>query len=124
MNIWYKELNKSNLTPPDYIFGIVWSILYTLIAISFFIYTNTFYTNKGLILFNIQLILNLTWPYLFFQKRLICWAFINLVLLNIFAWMTYKEFFKYSKVSSYLLIPYLIWIFFALYLNSYICFNN
>ena len=124
MNIWYKNLNKSSLTPPDYVFGIVWSILYTLIIISFFIYINSYYSNKGIILFSIQIVLNLLWPYLFFNKRLLCGSLINLVLLNIFVYLTYLEFNNYSPLSSYLLLPYLLWILLALYLNSYICFNN
>jgi tryptophan-rich sensory protein len=124
MKIWYKNLNKSSLTPPDYVFGVVWSILYTLITISFFIYINSFYTNKGLILFFIQLFLNLLWPYLFFEKKLLCISLLNLVLLNIFTYFTYVEFNKSSNISSSLLVPYMIWIAFALYLNSHICFYN
>ena len=121
---WYQNLYKPSIVPPDYVFGIVWSILYTLITISFFIYINSFYTNRGLILFFIQLFLNLSWPYLFFEKKLLCISLINLVLLNVFTYLTYQEFYKSSNISSYLLIPYMIWISFALYLNSHICFYN
>lgn len=124
MKDWYKNINKSSLTPPNYVFGIIWPILYTLIGISFFVYINSFYTNKGLILFTIQLVLNLIWPYLFFEKRFLCVSLLNIILLNVFVFLTYNEFNKASTLSSQLLIPYMIWIFFAMYLNSYICFNN
>ncbi len=124
MSEWYKNLNKSSLTPPAYIFGPVWTILYTLITISFIIYLNSNYTTKGLILFGSQLVINLLWPQLFFGKRLICGSLLNVIVMNILVFFTYREFRKSSVVAANLLLPYFIWIMLAAYLNFYICINN
>lgn len=124
MNKWYENLNKSALTPPAWVFGPVWGILYTLMFLSLAIYLNTKYTRVGLILFVIQLIINLMWTSLFFEKKLICGSVINVVILNILVFLTFREFRKSSILASSLLIPYMIWILFALYLNVYICLNN
>lgn len=124
MNDWYKLLKKSSLTPPAYIFGPVWTILYILMAISLIIYLQSNYTTKGLILFVTQLIINLLWSQLFFGKRFICGSFINVIFMNILVFMTFQEFKKSSVIAAYLLIPYMIWIILAAYLNLYICVNN
>lgn len=124
MNEWYKKLNKSSLTPPAFIFGPVWTILYTLITISFIIYLNSNYTTKGLILFGLQLVINLLWPQLFFGKRLICGSLLNILVMNMLVFFTYREFIKSSVVAGNLLLPYMAWILLAAYLNFYICVNN
>jgi benzodiazapine receptor len=124
MNIWYESLQKSSLTPPNYIFSAVWTVLYILITISLIIYLKSNYTKSGLILFILQLILNLIWPRLFFSKRLICGSLLNIILMNIFVFLTYNEFKKSSLIAANLLIPYMIWILFAFYLNLFICVNN
>ena len=121
---WYKNLNKSSLTPPSYVFGYVWPILYILIILSFVIYVNGKYTSKGIILYITQFILNLTWTKLFFEKGLICISFLHLAILNVLVFITYTEFIQSSWFAGNLLIPYMIWILFALYLNYYICVNN
>lgn len=124
MNEWYKKLKKSSLTPPAFMFGPVWTILYILITISFIIYLNSNYTTKGLILFGTQLLINLLWPQLFFGKRLICGSLLNVIFMNILVFFTYREFKKSSTVAANLLLPYFIWILLAAYLNFYICVNN
>ncbi len=125
---WYNKLHKSSLTPPSWVFGVVWPILYILIIASFVVYIRQkpkiSYTDKGVILFMCQLILNLIWSPLFFNLRRICLSLIVIVSLVIFVLLTAKEFYKTSPLSSYLLLPYIIWITFATYLNYYICVNN
>ena len=124
MNDWYKNLKKSVLTPPAYVFGPIWDTLYLLMTISLIIYLNAGYTTRGLILFGAQLAINLMWSGLFFGQRLICGSLLNVIVMNILVFFTYVEFKKSSLFAANLLLPYMIWILLAAYLNLYICINN
>jgi len=121
---WYKKIKKSGLTPPDRVFSIVWTILYILIIISLIIYVRNKWSKYGLLLFIIQLILNIIWTTIFFRYRLICLSVIDLLLLIVLVCLMIKEFYRVNKYSGYILIPYLIWLLLALYLNIYICLYN
>lgn len=121
---WYDSLNKSPLTPPSWIIGQVWSVLYMLMILSLFVYIRTSPTPQGLALFFIQLFFNLTWSKLFFVEKVVCVSLVNIIFMNIFVFLTIIEFRKTSKVASNLLVPYMLWILFAMYLNYYICTNN
>ncbi len=124
MSDWYKSLKKSALTPPSYVFGPVWTALYILMIISLIIYLQSNYTTRGLTLFGAQLAVNLLWSPLFFGKRLLCISLVNVIIMNILVFLTYIEFKKSSVLASNLLLPYMIWILLAAYLNLYICINN
>lgn len=125
MKQWYDNLKKSTLTPPAWVFGPVWTLLYILMVASFIIYLNSAsYTTKGILLFTAQLVINLLWSPLFFGKRLICVSLLNVILMNALVFSTYLEFKKSSHVAANLLIPYMVWILLAMYLNFYICINN
>ncbi|MFL2704149.1 MAG: TspO/MBR family protein [Gammaproteobacteria bacterium] len=119
LDIWYVSLVKSDLNPPGYIFGIIWPILYLMMAISAF---RTFYFVKKS--FFIQLFFNAIWSWLFFVFQMPLLALINiwlLILLNVrIAFVMFKE----DKLSAYLYLPYVLWLIFASYLNLYIVFNN
>ena len=124
---WYKKLKRSNLSPPSWIFGVVWPILYILMGYSAF----SIWKNKkcnplclGLIYFLIQLIFNLNWTRVFFKERNINKAFNYLIIIILYTCLTFIEFYKINKKTSYLLIPYILWLFFALYLTNYIKKNN
>ena len=127
MNQWYKQLKTAPWNPPDYVFGIVWPILYFLMFISFMI---VFLDKKcypfcyALIIFIIQLIINLSWTTIFFTYRKIKLAL--LVLLLIFGLASYSTilFYNINKVAGILLIPYLLWLCVAISLNSYIVIYN
>ena len=124
---WYNNLKKSSLTPPNYLFGIVWPILYSLMGISFYKFINNSNCNllcNGKKFFFIQLFLNLIWTTLFFKKKQIFYALIDLILIIYFTFLTINEFNKCDIQASNLLIPYLIWLLFAFYLNFYIFINN
>ena len=116
---FYNNLIKPLITPKPYIFRIIWPILYILMGISFLIILRTeghvkFY---AVLSFIIQLILNLIWPPVFFVfKKIKIAFFILIVLILTVIWMIY-EFFKISKISSFLQVPYLLWLFFAGVLN-------
>lgn len=125
---WYKDLSRSPFTPPDYAFGIVWSILYIMIAVSGWIIWNSQLQVKKLNtikkLFMAQLLLNWSWTPLFFGYELISIALGVLLLINILVFkIIYLTYHKISLVA-YLMIPYSLWLIYAGYLNFYIWFYN
>ena len=122
---WYENLKKSKLNPPSYIFSPIWTILYFTIYLSFIkIKEKCIEWCNPLNYFMIQLILNLIWSYLFFGLKRPDLALLDLILLIIFTLITIIKFYSYSKLASFILIPYFIWISFAFYLNLFIFKNN
>ena len=118
---WYNALNKPLFNLPSEVFSPVWVVLYSLMALSlilFFAEKNGHSKIKGSLYFGIQLFFNLIWSPIFFLLQNIGFAFFIIVLLDVFTILTVKEFYKVSKYSAYLLIPYVIWILFATYLNG------
>mgnify|MGYP006251964567 FL=1 len=116
---WYLLLNKSELNPPSYVFGTVWPILYILMMVSAFL------THKKIFsIFIIQLFFNAAWSWLFFRFQMPLIALLDIYLLiaiNIYILnLMYKE----NKLAFFLLIPYVVWISFASYLNLFIVINN
>ena len=127
-SVWFNSLTKPLLNPPSKIFPPVWIILYILIFVSLFLFinANTYYSKyRGYLYFTLQLILNLLWSPIFFLKHDIGLALFVIILLDIFVILTIKNFYKCSKLSAFLLVPYLLWIIFATYLNvSYFILNR
>lgn len=118
--IWYNSLNKPALNPPNWIFAPMWGIIYFLMFCSFLlmIYSDTNIDKKpAIILFVTQLLLNFSWSPIFFYFHNIKLAFVIIFFLNLFLILTIISFFKISKISAILLIPYLLWLIFATYLN-------
>lgn len=114
---WY-TLNKPSITPPSYIFPIVWNILFFLLALSiYFSWKNLKNKKNIIILFGINLILNLVWSVFFFGMKNPSYAFIDLILLWISILSLIIFNWKNSRISSYLLIPYFLWVTFAGILN-------
>ena len=113
-SIDYNTLVKPPLSPPGIIFPIMWSILYLLMGISYYIYRK--YNNDNLIYYA-QLFVNLLWTIIFFTLKLRLFGLIWIILLLVLIIIMYKRFNKYNKLSSYLLIPYIIWVVFATYLT-------
>ena len=116
---WYSGLIKSPLNPPSYVFGIVWPILYAIMAfVSFKI------AEKISTLFIMQLIFNAAWSWLFFRFQMPLISLIDiylLIALNLYiTTLMYKE----NKLAFILFIPYVLWISFASYLNLFIVINN
>jgi len=117
--LWYHQLKLSSLTPPDWIFGAVWSILFFLMAISMFLV----WGRANPRWFVIQLLLNMLWSFCFFFLRSPVLAVISLLFLVFALFMNIRVFFKVSKAAGWLLVPTLLWSLFALYLNMYIIFE-
>ncbi len=117
---WFDTLKKPFLMPPSEVFAPAWIILYLTILISLIIYVKTFSRKdktQGYIYFVIQLILNISWTPVFFSMENIVLALIVIVLLDIFVYLTIREFYKVSQSAAAILIPYFVWIIFATYLN-------
>ena len=118
-DLWYQELNKSLLNPPGYIFGIVWPILYILMSISAF---RTFSETRKLFL--IQLFFNAIWSWLFFEFNMPVIALVNIWFLIVLNIILFIKMIRIDALSGILLLPYVIWLIFASYLNLYIVINN
>ena len=118
-SVWYYNLTKPPLAPPNWIFPPVWSILYLSMLVALLLYLFEPAQNKksGYIYFIAPLFLNLLWDPVFFYLKNMFLALIVIILLDIFVILTIKSFYKVSKISGLILIPYLIWILFATYLN-------
>lgn len=117
---WYNTLNKPAFTPPSWVFAPAWTVLYLMIFLSFmiFIMTKTMQDKTlGVSLFLVQLILNFLWSPVFFYWKNITLSFVIIILLLGFLLMTIINFYKISKWSAILLIPYFLWICYATYLN-------
>lgn len=118
-DVWYQSLNKSDLNPPGFVFGIVWPILYILMSISAY---RTFSETSRM--FFIQLIFNTAWSWMFFAFHMPFLALLNIWML--IYWNTSLAFkmIKIDKLSAILYSPYVIWLIFASYLNLFIVINN
>lgn len=122
---WYAALQKPAFSPPNWIFGPVWTMLYILMGIALYIVWNNKKKSKtGLTFFGIQLALNALWSIIFFGLKSPAYAFVNIVLLWISILLTIIYFYKTSKTAAYLLIPYILWVSFAAVLNFYIMMLN
>lgn len=120
----YNNLIKPPFAPPAWLFSTVWTVLYFIMAVLLYrtwlrkkLGNNV---KKGIIYFFIQLALNLIWTTIFFKFKLYGLAFLELMLLIIFILLTTFEFYKYDKVSAYLMIPYILWVSFAGVLSYFI----
>jgi len=117
-SIEYNQLVKPPLSPPGILFPIVWTILYLLMGISYFILKNTnLNTEKESTIYYIQLFINAMWSIIFFVFKLRLFAVIWIILLLISVIYMIYLFYQKTKLSAYLNIPYLIWILFATYLT-------
>ncbi len=117
---WYDTLTKPLLNPPGWVFTPVWIILYITIFASLILYTIKFSHNSklsGYIYFVVQMLLNLAWSPAFFYAHNIGLALVIIILLDIMVILMIAKFLSVSKLSGLILIPYLIWILFATYLN-------
>lgn len=115
----YANLYKPPLSPPGWVFPVVWTILYILMGISAYLVWESEGEDKqlALSLYGIQLILNAAWSVLFFHLKLYFLALADLLLLWLAVYLTIKQFRRLNETAAKLLLPYIIWITFAGYLN-------
>lgn len=117
---WYRGLQKPVWTPPDWIFGPVWTVLYVLMAVAAWLVwrQHGFAAARGpLLLFLTQLALNGAWSWIFFAAQQPGWGFVELVLLWLILLATTIQFCRRSRWAAKLLVPYLAWTTFAGCLN-------
>ena len=123
--VWYYSI-KPDITPPNWVFPIVWNFLFILITFSlYFAWTNSRnkkQKKKVALLFGINFLLNILWSVLFFGLKQTQLAFFEIILLWFSILMVILGVNKISKKSSWLLLPYLIWVAFASILNYIVAF--
>lgn len=122
----YALLIKPTFSPPDWVFGIVWTLLYAMMGFAAFLVfqKNMDVSKKALTYFGIQLVLNFSWSIIFFRFKEFWIAFIVILLIDVIVAYTIYLFSEIQKTSAKLMIPYLIWILFASYLNFAIAVLN
>ena len=117
----YGAMNKPPLSPPGWVFPVVWSILYLLMGYaSYRIWTSDAPSadkRRALLLYGAQLLANFVWPLLFFGGEMFLAALIWLVFLWILIFLSIRAFSKIDERAGDLLIPYILWVTFAAYLN-------
>jgi translocator protein len=117
---WYAALNKPSWNPPGWLFGPVWSALYTMMAVAIWLVWQTGgwrIQRKPVLIFLLQLALNALWSPLFFGLRQPGWAFAEILLLWLAIVATLMAFRSVNRTSMWLLVPYLAWVTFAAVLN-------
>lgn len=120
VDTWYVTLNKPSFNPPNWLFSPVWTALFILIGISFYlVWRENFGKKKNYVIgiYSMNLLLNLLWSVFFFGMRNPLLAFIEIILLWIVIISNIIIFYKVKKQAGLLLLPYLIWVSFAAILN-------
>lgn len=148
---WYVTLNKPSFNPPNWIFGPVWSFLFLLMGISLYLvwekrfavevsekeeklktwnpfsrklWVGSWREENAIIIFFLQLFLNILWSIIFFAMHLPVVAFFEILMLWFAILYTIINFYRISKPASYLLIPYILWVSFATVLNYFLWILN
>ncbi|MBD3155567.1 MAG: tryptophan-rich sensory protein [Candidatus Aenigmarchaeota archaeon] len=120
VNTWYQNIQKPSFNPPSWVFGPVWTTLFLMMGISLYLILIKRMSKKvklGIVLFGVQLVLNILWSLFFFGLQDPLLGFIEITILWVFIALTIYQFRKIDKRSSYLLIPYILWVSFAAILN-------
>ncbi len=125
-NLWYDTLNVSVLTPAGWVFSVVWTILYILIGVALFLIMIDDKNDKtsAYTLFGVNLVLNALWSYSFFGTEMPKFALLVLAALIIIAIFMARAFYRINRAAFWLVTPYIVWLFFAFYLNGMIIYLN
>jgi translocator protein len=124
---WYAALNQPSFNPPNWVFGPVWTALYTIMGISLFIIWKlpaSKQRNHAILIFMVQLLLNFCWSFFFFYFKMIGLALIDILALWIMIIIILVRFYKLKPIAAYINIPYLLWVTFATTLNIAYFFLN
>lgn len=117
---WYLTINRPVWIPPSWLFGPVWTSLFIMMGVALYLVWSTKMNNKArmsLKLFAAQLVLNVLWSVIFFGMGNFWLAFGEILVLWIFILITIVSFGKVNRVASWLMVPYILWVTFASYLN-------
>ena len=116
---WYSTLTKPGFSPPNWLFGPVWTILFLMMGVAFYlVWMKGKRAHTALVIFGIQLVLNILWSFLFFGAESPGLALGEIMLLWWAIAATAINFEKISKTAGWLLMPYLFWVSFASVLNA------
>lgn len=114
----FQSLKKPPLSPPAWLFPVAWTILYVLMGIaSYLVLTSGKPNRPALTVYGLQLAFNFFWSLIFFNMEAYLFAFIWLIALWVLILVTMLLFFRQRETAGYLLLPYLLWVTFAGYLN-------
>jgi len=118
---WYAAINKPAWNPPNWIFGPVWTILFILMGIALWLIwekgLDKIQVRTAVNIFSAQLVLNIVWSLLFFGLHSPFWAFIEIIALWLMILWTIIAFYRLDKTAGLILIPYILWVSFASFLN-------
>jgi translocator protein len=124
---WFATLNRPSFSPPNWLFGPVWTILYILLGISFFLVWKQVPgtdRNRALFAFGVQMVLNFAWSFIFFYFKMLQLALIEILVLWLSILVMMLWFYRVKPLAAYLNIPYLLWVTFATVLNAAYYFLN
>jgi translocator protein len=127
LDSWYLSLVKSPLTPPGYVFGVVWPVLYLLLAIvgwRLWQLKDNGQVKKLKKLYAVQMLINWAWTPVYFSMQMMGLALGMIAAMILLTMYLIREILHYNRAFSLLLVPYLIWISFAFYLNYFTLANN
>ena len=115
---WYSQLIKSNYNPPDWIFAPVWTTLYLMMTLAIWFFWHSYKKDMNTVyIYFIHIIFNTTWSVVFFGLHQILLALLVLLILILLIIVLIVRFKRVNLASYYLMIPYLLWTFYALFLN-------
>lgn len=124
---WYASLTKPSFQPPNWLFGPVWTLLYTLMAVALYVLIkapSSPQRSRAIRIFVVQLLLNTIWSFLFFQFHWLGISLVEILLLltsivafSIAAWPV-------NRIATYCFLPYIAWVSFASVLNGYVWYLN
>jgi len=121
VNGWYALANKPWFNPPNWIFAPVWTALYIMMGIAFFLIwksgADKNIKQTAMALFVVQLTINFFWSFIFFKLQQPGWAFAEIIVMWVMILLTIIWFGKISKAAAWLLVPYICWVSFASVLN-------
>jgi tryptophan-rich sensory protein len=124
---WYAALKKPSFSPPNCLFGPVWTLLYILLGVGLYLVFSAPQASArttALIVFGVQLLLNFSWSFLFFYFKVPGVAFAEIIVLWCCIVLMIDFFFRVSATAAYLQIPYLLWVSFASVLNGSVWYLN
>jgi translocator protein len=117
---WYASLNRPSFSPPNWVFGPIWTVLYILLGISLFLIWKLDpgkERNRAIFIFLLQMLLNFGWSFLFFHFKMVGVALVEIMVLWMSILLMLFHFYKIDRMAAYINIPYLLWVTFATILN-------
>lgn len=117
---WYQAIQKPSWNPPGWLFAPVWTTLYILMGIAFYLIWKSHFSKQktqAMGLWIAQLVLNFFWTFIFFEMQEPGWAFVEIALLWLTILLTIFAFARINKLAAWLMVPYISWVSFAMLLN-------